>query len=267
MPPRSPRVSLVCKACRKAFLVFQSQQYTAKYCSRACSAGVTRVHLLCQQCQKPFTVSPSASTSKYCSRICQGLARKESRAVSWACEVCGKTAVLPQYRAKKKRFCSHTCFSAQRKATPEKFWARVDMSGGPDACWPWQGRYAHSGHGQVTWYMQSLGAHRIAFLLTYGPTPDGLQTLHRCNNPPCCNPAHLYAGTPKDNVDDRTAEGYHKQRTPRGEQHALSKLTVEQVLEIRQCQGIETTVAVAKRYGVAPITISHVWKRNTWKHV
>lgn len=267
MPPKSPRASIVCSHCRKVFLVFQSLQYTAKYCSRLCKNQGTKVHLVCQQCQTDFTVSPSASTAKYCSRLCQGLARTARAMVPWACEVCGKAAILPQKFAKRRRFCSHTCFSSQRKATPAKFWTRVDMSGGPDTCWPWKGRRTKQGHGQVTWYGETLGAHRIAFLLAYGPITDGLQTLHCCSNAPCCNPAHLYAGTQKDNVNDRTADGYHKQRTPRGSKHALSKLTEAQVLEIRQAQGLEISYLVAERYDVSAVTIQRIWRRDGWTHI
>ncbi len=96
-----------------------------------------------------------------------------------------------------------------RRVTEADFWARVDRSD-LDGCWPWtRGRLAF-GHGRTA----SLDApglreltHRIAWKLVNGPIPAGLCVLHRCDNPPCCNPAHLFLGTKLDNARDAGAKG------------------------------------------------------------
>lgn len=92
------------------------------------------------------------------------------------------------------------------RATPEaSFWARVDQSGGPDACWPWTGGGLDEGYGRLSWEGHLELAHRIAYMLTYGPPENDV--LHDCDNPPCCNPTHLYDGTSSDNARDRCGRG------------------------------------------------------------
>lgn len=88
-----------------------------------------------------------------------------------------------------------------------RFWQHVDQSGGLFACWPWTGATFHWGHGAVKVNGRPWGAHRIAWELTNGPVPVGLQINHHCDNPPCCNPSHLFLGTQMDNVRDMIAKG------------------------------------------------------------
>jgi hypothetical protein len=99
--------------------------------------------------------------------------------------------------------------SGQSIPVRERFWQHVDMSGGLFACWPWTGATFHWGHGAVKVNGRPWGAHRIAWELTRGPIPDGLLICHHCDNPPCCNPAHLFVGTHThlDNVRDMDAKG------------------------------------------------------------
>ena len=90
----------------------------------------------------------------------------------------------------------------------ERFWAKVDRSGGPDACWPWTaGRYrAGYGHFRINGKMER--AHRVAWVLLRGPIPEGQDVLHTCDSPPCCNAErHHFLGTDLDNAADRVAKG------------------------------------------------------------
>ena len=94
--------------------------------------------------------------------------------------------------------------------TPEqRFWAMVEKSDLPNACWLWTGHKTKDGYGKL--YMQSFGyqiyTHRISYMLAYGSIPIGFHVLHRCDNPPCCNPSHLFLGTQQDNMRDREAKG------------------------------------------------------------
>jgi hypothetical protein len=84
------------------------------------------------------------------------------------------------------------------------FWSQIDRSGGPDACWPWRGRADSDGYGQVFRFRK---AHRVAYELAVGPIPDGHGVLHRCDNPPCCNPKDLFTGTQAVNSADMIAKG------------------------------------------------------------
>src|SRR5690242_13962235 len=105
---------------------------------------------------------------------------------------------------------------AYKPATPENFWKDVDKSGGPNACWPWLKCKERHGYGHAYWDRQHHRAHRLAFELATGIKPVNC-VLHKCDNPPCCNPAHLFEGTQKDNALDKQRKGRGNQ--PRGERN------------------------------------------------
>lgn len=86
--------------------------------------------------------------------------------------------------------------------TDRKFWKKVDIKS-LDECWEWQGAKCRGLHGQVRRHKILLYAHRYAYTLLVGPIPLGMHCLHKCNNPPCVNPNHLYLGTDSDNTLDK----------------------------------------------------------------
>jgi hypothetical protein len=147
----------------------------------------------------------------------------------------------------------------------ERFWAKVDQSGGPDACWPWTAATDRYGYGNFhVWrdgkkYMDK--AHRVAYRLVHGIEPPAV--LHSCDNPPCCNDAHLLSGTRKANNHDRHAKG----RTACGEQkrHVLTEVQVR-AIRARAAAG-ERVRGLAVEYGVTHTAISLLVRRRTWKHV
>jgi hypothetical protein len=91
-----------------------------------------------------------------------------------------------------------------------RLWAKVKVAG-PDDCWEWIGARDPNGYGRIQvmtngkWGTQL--AHRVAYKLIKGDIPDGLHLCHRCDNPPCCNPAHHFPGTPLDNMTDAKLKG------------------------------------------------------------
>lgn len=131
----------------------------------------------------------------------------------------------------------------------ERLWPKVDKRG-PGECWPWVGSLDSSGYGQMWDGQRPTRSSRLVYALIHGPIPDGLCVLHRCDNPPCCNPAHLFLGTKGDNTADMMAKGR------RG---GPVKLSAEQVREIRvRVAAGERQWRVAKEYGVRDSTVCRI---------
>jgi len=136
-------------------------------------------------------------------------------------------------------------------------------------CWLWTGNCNHKGYGQVGLGAHSMVAtHRVAFEHEHGPIPKGMQVLHKCDTPCCCNPDHLWLGTHQDNIDDKMRKGRHvagRSTKSRGSRNGNSKLTEEQVRHIRRR---ETEVAgYVALYGVSKTTIWDIQKGKTWGHL
>lgn len=143
---------------------------------------------------------------------------------------------------------------------------RLDKSGGMEACWPWLGGTNGNGYGVIGAGGDSkitgmLYVHRVAWELEYGPLPDGMHVCHRCDNRPCCNPLHLFPGTPKINAEDRTA----KDRGTYGTRQPGAKLTDEIVARIRASSNNQYDLA--QELGVSQSLISVVRNRKVWRHI
>jgi hypothetical protein len=107
-----------------------------------------------------------------------------------------------------------------------------------------------------------ISAHRASWVIHFGDIPEGMYVCHRCDNPPCVNPAHLFLGSPLDNQTDRIAKG----RGAAGEQNPAHKLCRSQVNEIRELHrmGLRGN-KLAERYSVSTDTISSIVNYHTWK--
>lgn len=106
-------------------------------------------------------------------------------------------------------------------------------------------------------------AHHVAYRLKYGEIPEGLQVLHRCDNPYCVTPEHLFLGTNSENVADKVRKG--RQARLSGEQHPSAKFTEEIVRVIRADP--RPHKVIAKAYGCSRSTISYIKTRELWPHV
>lgn len=160
----------------------------------------------------------------------------------------------------------------------ERFWSKIDRSGGPDACWPWMAGRFPSGYGATAMYRVPYRAHRLAFILTVGPIPARMVICHMCDNPPCCNPRHLWLGTVADNNRDTAAKGHyptgdqHPARLNpdlrRGERNGRSRLKNDDIRDIRRRYAAgESQGDIAERYRVHRNTIWWIVNRRHWKHV
>lgn len=145
--------------------------------------------------------------------------------------------------------------------TADRFWAKVDRSRGADDCWNWLAARDKDGYGQLKINGKQRRAHRVAFMLVNGPIESSSVIRHKCDNPPCCNPAHLLAGTNADNVRDKCERG----RQPMGEADGNSKLTTQAVAYILRSR--ESNAELARIHGVTAANIGAIRLGKTWTHV
>jgi hypothetical protein len=136
-------------------------------------------------------------------------------------------------------------------------------------CWLWTGNVNHKGYGQIGVGKSGMTTtHRTAYRHFKGPIASGLQVLHRCDVPCCCNPDHLWLGTHQDNIDDKMRKGRHvagRTNKMRGSRNGNSKLTEEQVRHIKRREMTATEYSVL--YGVSKTNVCDILKGRTWRHV
>jgi hypothetical protein len=133
-------------------------------------------------------------------------------------------------------------------------------------CWEWSRCRTKAGYGQINVDGRRIYTHRLAYRLRHGEIGSGFMVRHECDNPGCCNPAHLVHGTAADNSADMMRRGRHV--SPVGERAHHSKLTRENVLDIRaRVERGETHSSIARLYGISKPQIHYIAKRKTWRHV
>lgn len=143
-----------------------------------------------------------------------------------------------------------------------RFWPKVDVRSA-DECWPWKPDQAQRphGYGQFKVNGQMMSANRVALALVLGELRE--QALHTCDNPPCCNPAHLFEGTQIENILDMHAK--ERQALSNGESNGRHKLTWPEVREIRtRLSRGEQQRKLATEYGVSKSTIGFISTGETW---
>lgn len=150
----------------------------------------------------------------------------------------------------------------------KRFWKKVEIRGN-DECWLWKSCKNSHGYGRFGVGMKVYLAHRISYEMTFGEIPEGLLGLHKCDNPSCVNPNHIFLGTQEDNMHDAIRKGrsvlvignYH------GEEHPMCKLSDKQVAEIRERFSSEkiTKASLAREFDVHPKQIYNIvnYKQRT----
>lgn len=160
----------------------------------------------------------------------------------------------------------------------DRLWSHVDKSGGPDACWPWTKAKDKDGYALFKVRGRMLRVTRT-ILAIGGVNMTGKHACHRCDNPPCCNPAHLFDGTPAENVADRDEKGRasrgdahwtrtRKDAVPRGSRCGAARVDEDAVVKIRKMYADGATQKdIAAAFGVWQTTICDIVNRKTWRHV
>jgi len=144
----------------------------------------------------------------------------------------------------------------------QRFYHYCDVRG-PDECWEWKASTSQDGYGQLAVNRKRLLAHRVSYMIHHPLTDLGrsMHVCHACDNPPCCNPYHLWLGTARDNTMDSLSKG----RWQVGVQRKNAKLNDAAVIEILSSP--MSARALARKYGVAPHTVNQVRDGVSWRHV
>lgn len=129
-----------------------------------------------------------------------------------------------------------------------------------EGCWEWRMR-CRANYGQLKWKGKDQNAHRLSWEAHKGEIPVGKSVCHKCDNPPCVNPEHLFLGTHAENMADKKNKG----RVPKGPSHSSAKLSDKDIPLIRA--DTDSTRKIGAKYGVSSTVVSQIKRRVLWAHV
>jgi len=174
--------------------------------------------------------------------------------------------MIPNLYVKAAR--QHKTYIVEPEELKRRFYLGVPKGKSADECWEWSMSRLKSGYGRVIIGGRQIRAHRVSYEVAHGRVPSGLSVLHHCDNPPCVNPVHLYAGTQLENCRDV----YARNRMPTGfqakaEDHPMRKLSWESVREIRSQSYSKhgAKAAAAKALGISKGNFSKILSGRIWK--
>ena len=134
-----------------------------------------------------------------------------------------------------------------------------------NGCWIFKGTKSGYGYGWLKFDGKDVFAHRLSLRLSGVEIPDGMYVCHSCDVKACCNPEHLFIGTPAQNTKDAVRKGRHAKQL--GSKNGFSILNETSVSEIKRLLGTVTQAKIASMYGVSPRTICHIAAGRTWRNV
>jgi HNH endonuclease len=240
----------------------------AKYCAH-CGVPLTR---------RPKESYPAFGRRAHCGAVCRKAVKPLTCTVEGCLNAINAGALCSgHYQRMRRTGVVGGSLRDQDSGRPSRlFWGKVDRSAGPDACWPWTRRVNSNGYGDFRIYRgagpkgyRRVLAHRYAYMESTGEDIVGKILLHRCDNPPCCNPSHLRVGTQADNMRDAAEKGrLSPPPVLRGSRNRLATLTEGDValIHARLAAG-EVQSAIARDFGVTPTVVSRIKLGKSWVHV
>lgn len=228
---------------------------------------------LCRWCNVEKDISEFPELKRNQCRNCWNAGRRErasKKVLLIPCPFCKN----PFKKRTRSKWCSIKCHLLDRIQKKED-------------CWEWMGSLTKVGYGKIQVKNKNYTTHRLSYEIFKGQIPDGNMICHSCDNKKCINPEHLWVGSAKDNMHDMIQKGRkvaktgwkHTEETKqkfklrphsdrRGEKHHLSKLTSEDVLNIRKMiESGEKIIDIARKYNVDQSAISNIKRKRNWSHI
>lgn len=142
-----------------------------------------------------------------------------------------------------------------------RLWGKVTKT---ETCWVWTGRTHEDGYGRLWANGRDRLAHRVSWVLARGAIPGDLYVLHKCDNPPCVRPSHLFLGTQADNIADMDRKG--RRNPTRGEANPSAKLSRKDAMDIRRAHKLgESVASLSRRYPVNQTTVRRIVEGLLWR--
>jgi len=231
------------------------------------SSSSSKVKRNCLQCNVVMYVYPchiKEGRRKFCSRKCSGESARNK--VKKICVVCntGFDAHPSDIKLGRWKCCSNACRAKYKQNEPVQFFFKnISHQKHEGGCWIWEGSVCGK-YGFIGVRSCKTKPHRYSYILHHGEIGDGLKVCHKCDNPLCCNPEHLFLGTSMENSRDMVSKG----RSASGERNASAVLTKDQVLDIRRrAFNNESGASIARHYSVGTTTVYDIIHRRRWKNI
>lgn len=175
------------------------------------------------------------------------------------------TAPLPCYSGEVQLTPSYIHLPWLKPDRVDWFWNSIDKSAGEDGCWPWTRSVDGHGYGKMKHGGSTFRTHRIAYSLAHNMDPRDQFVCHRCDNPPCCNPGHLFLGDNAANQRDCVAKGRKYVGDHKGEKNPAAKLGVFEVAKIREMiRAGHNNKQIGRVFGVTHQMISRIRRGKAW---
>lgn len=193
------------------------------------------------------------------------------------CQNCGKTfqITLGRFNYFPAVACSRTCADRKKRITcigatnytakQKKLFENKIMPEPMSGCWLWTGASNRRGYGSTNFNKRRQESHRVSWRIYRGEIPDGISVLHKCDNPGCVNPDHLFLGTNSDNMKDAFRKKRGRIPHHKGEKAHSAKLTEFDVRQIRK--STNSCAEIAKEFGICQSNVSAIRRHKTWRHI